>query len=70
MAQSACVCVCVFDGVRVFYCFCVCADAACSHCLRMLYTCGVCLMNVFVHYERKMNGELRPRSDTSDPEKD
>lgn len=63
-----CVCLMALECFTVSVC--VCADAACSHCLWMLYTCGVCLMNVFVHYERKMNGELRPRSDTSDPEKD
>lgn len=30
-----------------------------------VHICGVCLMDVFVHYERKINRELRPRSDAS-----
>lgn len=41
-------CVCVM----VLYCACVCADAVCSHCLWMLYTCGACLINAFVHSEK------------------
>ncbi len=74
-----CVCVCVCVCVRVcmckmvFLCACVyvCVHMWCVSAEQLLsadavHICGVCLMDVFVHYERKINRELRPRSDTSD----
>lgn len=50
-------------------CVCVCTcgvNAEQSLSANAVHICGVCLMDVFVHYERKINRELRPCSDTSD----
>lgn len=55
-----CVCLCMCE---IVFC-CVCVEQSLS--ADVVHICGVCLMDVFVHYERKINRELRPRSDTSD----
>ena len=64
-----CVCVCVCACVR--WCFAVFGHMWCVYAEQSLsadavHICGVCLMDVFVHYGRKISRELRPRSDTSD----
>lgn len=50
-----CVCVCVIVFCCVSVCRCVSVEQSLS--VNAVHICGVCLMDVFVHYGRKMNRE-------------
>lgn len=62
------VCVCAALSLAPCERTCVCVEQLLS--ADAVHICGVCLMNVFVHYERKISRELRPRSDTSDAQEE